>query len=64
MKSAPQWRKSTYSGQGHDCVEVADNVPGTQLIRDSKLGDSSPILNVSPQAYAAFIQAIKTDRLS
>ncbi|WP_420848887.1 DUF397 domain-containing protein [Prauserella marina] len=29
------WRKSTYSGGGNDCVEIAD-VRGGRLIRDSK----------------------------
>lgn len=60
MNAQPQWRKSSRSGQ-HDCIEVADNVPGTQLIRDSKLGDASPILNVSPQAYQKFIEAVKVN---
>lgn len=64
MNAQPQWRKSTRSGQYNNCVEVADNVPNVQLIRDSKLGDASPILNVSPTAYASFIQAVKADRLS
>lgn len=32
-----QWRKSTRSGNnGGACVEVADNLPGRVLVRDSK----------------------------
>lgn len=64
MDTDPQWRKSSRSGQQNACVEVADNVPGVQLIRDSKLGNASPILNLSPETFGSFIQAVKTDRLS
>lgn len=44
--STPVWRKSTRSGSsGGDCVETAK--PGvTVMIRDSKLGDASPVLRV------------------
>ncbi len=31
-----EWRKSSYSGQGNTCVEVAANVPGVVAVRDSK----------------------------
>jgi hypothetical protein len=35
--SSAQWRKSTYSGgEGGDCVEVADGLPGIVPVRDSK----------------------------
>ncbi len=35
--STAQWRKSMYSnGQGGDCVEVLDDVPGVVPVRDSK----------------------------
>lgn len=30
-----EWRKSSYSGQGNTCVEVAANVPGVVAVRDS-----------------------------
>ena len=62
MKAQPQWRKSTYSGQQGDCVEVASNVPTVSMIRDSKLGDGSPVLGVQPETFAAFIAAVKADR--
>ena len=51
-----QWRKSSRSG-GNNCVEVALNLE-TPRIRDSKLGDASPILDVKPSAYAAFLKAV------
>jgi hypothetical protein len=51
----PRWRKSTRSGNGGDtCVEVADNLPGRVLVRDSK-DPSGPVLTVDPVAWRAFI---------
>lgn len=33
-----RWRKSSYSnGEGGDCVEVADGVPGVIPVHDSKV---------------------------
>ncbi|MGX5209689.1 DUF397 domain-containing protein [Streptomyces violaceus] len=50
------WRKSSYSdGNGGDCVEVADGVPGTVPVRDSKLADS-PVVLVGASAWAEFIR--------
>ncbi|GAB2940328.1 hypothetical protein GCM10027280_30950 [Micromonospora polyrhachis] len=34
--SIATWRKSTRSGNEGACVEVADNLPGTIAVRDSK----------------------------
>lgn len=53
----PQWRKSSRSGGAQQCVEVATNVPAASLIRDSKLGEQSPILNVAPSAFTTFLTA-------
>jgi hypothetical protein len=38
-----------------DCIEVADGI----LIRDSKLGGASPVLTVSPDAWAALIRQVR-----
>lgn len=46
--------KSSYSSSGGECVEVASNIPGTVAVRDSK-DPESPILRLSPAAWAAFI---------
>lgn len=54
---ARPWRKSSYSTGGNDCVEVAQTGTG-YLVRDSKNPDG-PCLAVTPQAWAAFIRAIK-----
>jgi Domain of unknown function (DUF397) len=34
--SRAEWRKSSYSGQSGNCVEVARNLPGLVAVRDSK----------------------------
>ncbi|MBB3076982.1 DUF397 domain-containing protein [Streptomyces violarus] len=50
------WRKSSYSdGNGGNCVEVADGVPGTVPVRDSKLAES-PVVLVGAAAWAEFIR--------
>jgi hypothetical protein len=54
------WRKSSRSaGNGGNCVEVADNLPGMVVVRDSK-DKSGPVLAFTPTAWAEFIQATKT----
>ncbi|MEV0226042.1 DUF397 domain-containing protein [Streptomyces sp. NPDC050704] len=54
-----RWRKSTYSGGdgGEDCVEVADGVPGSVPVRDSKL-PHSPVLVVGAVAWTEFIGTV------
>lgn len=57
--SEPRWRKSTRStGQGN-CVEVADNVVGTVLVRDSK-DPAGPVLTFGPGAWSAFLATTRT----
>ncbi|MGX7670024.1 DUF397 domain-containing protein [Plantactinospora sp. DSM 117369] len=50
-----QWRTSTRSSSnGGDCVEVADNLPGRVLVRDSKHRDNGT-LTFTPTAWQAFV---------
>ncbi|RLK24365.1 uncharacterized protein DUF397 [Micromonospora sp. M71_S20] len=50
-----QWRKSTKSGgNGGDCVEVADNLPGVVGVRDSK-DPTGTALVFAPAAWRAFV---------
>jgi hypothetical protein len=52
-----QWRKSSRSTGGQDCVEVAQT-GASCLVRDSKDPDEAS-LAVSRQAWAAFTRRIK-----
>jgi hypothetical protein len=55
--SRAAWRKSTYSGNGGECVEVADNFAaehGIVLVRDSK-DPAGPILTFTRGEWTAFL---------
>ncbi|MEE6260012.1 DUF397 domain-containing protein [Plantactinospora sonchi] len=55
----PSWRKASRSGQnGGNCVEVADNLPGRVLVRDSK-DQSGPVLTFAPSAWQGFVTLAK-----
>jgi hypothetical protein len=57
--SNARWRKSLRSGtSGGDCVEVADNLPGTVAVRDSK-DPSGPVLAFDPAAWRSFLDHAK-----
>jgi hypothetical protein len=54
------WRTSTRSGtNGGSCVEVADNLPGRVLVRDSK-DRTGAALTFTPNSWRAFIRRAKT----
>ena len=54
-----QWRKSTRSStNGGNCVEVADNLPGRVLVRDTKDRDGGT-LSFAPGAWRAFVSLAK-----
>ncbi|MGB2567837.1 DUF397 domain-containing protein [Micromonospora citrea] len=51
----PRWRTSFRSTDtGGNCVEMADNLPGVVLVRDSK-DRSGPTLRFTPTAWRSFL---------
>jgi len=48
------WRKSSYSGNGGNCVEVADLPGGRAAVRDSKHPDG-PVLSFTRAEWEAFL---------
>ncbi|MGX4656509.1 DUF397 domain-containing protein [Micromonospora sp. SCSIO 07396] len=51
----PRWRTaSRSSNNGGDCVEVADNLPGRVLVRDSK-DRAGGTLTFTLDAWRAFV---------
>ncbi|MET9480468.1 DUF397 domain-containing protein [Streptomyces sp. NPDC006638] len=53
--STALWHKSSYSsGDGGECLEVADGFAGVVPVRDSK-NPGGPALTVSENAWATFV---------
>ncbi|MEW5352487.1 DUF397 domain-containing protein [Streptomyces sp. 16-176A] len=49
------FRKSSYSAQQGDCVEVAPTTDHGRAVRDSKQSDG-PLLTVSREGWRAFLR--------
>ncbi|WP_033332765.1 DUF397 domain-containing protein [Actinomadura welshii] len=61
MKSRySDWRKSSHSAPDGECVEVGRSPEGTVGVRDTKQGDSAPILEFSEREWASFLQAVRS----
>lgn len=52
------WRKSSFSAN-NGCVELADLSDGIVGVRDSKLGDASPVLTFNRGEIAAWLAGSK-----
>jgi hypothetical protein len=52
------WQKSRWSNGQSNCVEVARNLPGAVLVRDSKDPDG-PVLLFTPCEWGAFTHGVK-----
>nr|MDT0658094.1 DUF397 domain-containing protein [Micromonospora sp. DSM 115978] len=54
-----RWRTATRSSMnGGSCVEVADNMPGRVLVRDSK-DRTGPTLTFGPAPWRAFVSELQ-----
>jgi Domain of unknown function (DUF397) len=53
----PRWRKSSFSGNGGDCVEVADH-GNRVLVRDTK-NRQGAVLRFTPGAWRRFAERVK-----
>lgn len=61
MSDSARWFKSSYSGNGGQCVEVATNLVvsrGRVPVRDSKTVDG-PVLSLPTGAYSSFVAGVK-----
>lgn len=56
--TSTQWRKSSYSANAVNCVEVATTTDGGALVRDSKDPDG-PALAFTPGEWAAFVRGVQ-----
>ncbi|MFJ7907285.1 DUF397 domain-containing protein [Kitasatospora sp. NPDC096204] len=52
------WSKSSYSGNGGQCVEVASGFPGVMPVRDSK-DPQGPALVFPAGAWESFVAAVR-----
>ncbi|WP_446045755.1 DUF397 domain-containing protein [Streptomyces olivaceus] len=60
--SDARWRKSTYSnGDGGNCLEVTDGVPGVVPVRDSKV-TGGPVVVVGALAWTEFVRTVGAAR--
>jgi hypothetical protein len=56
--SRAEWRKSSYSSQSGNCVEMARNLPGLVAVRDSKEPDGARLM-VSREAWRVFTRKVR-----
>jgi Domain of unknown function (DUF397) len=52
------WRKSTFSNNTGECVEVANLYGGRHAVRDSK-DPAGPVLTFSTTAWSAFATGVR-----
>ena len=53
-----EWRKSSRSANQGDCVELRSEA-GDFLVRDSKLGDASPVFGIDSASFTAMLGNLK-----
>lgn len=52
------WRKSSRSGGGGECVEIAELADGGRAVRDSK-NPTGPVLRFTAAEWAAFAAGVR-----
>ena len=57
--TTPRWRKASFSSPNAACVELAQLDGDVVGVRDSKLGEESPVLGFSRDELRAFVQGAK-----
>jgi hypothetical protein len=55
------WRKSSFSGDQGNCVEVAGGLSGRTLVRDSK-SPTGPRITFSAGAWRSFLTTVQPGR--
>jgi hypothetical protein len=59
LAAADNWHKATFSGGANGgCVEVG-TIPGYFGVRDTKLGEDSPVLAFTPTEWQAFLAGVR-----
>jgi hypothetical protein len=56
--SRAEWRKSSYSGQSGNCVEVARNLRRLVAVRDSEKPDGAKLV-ISRETWQAFLKGLR-----
>lgn len=59
--AAPEWRKSSYSGGGNDCVEVAF-AGSNPAVRDSK-NPQGGVLRFDAAQWRELLDAVRAEKL-
>ncbi|MDQ1041495.1 hypothetical protein QFZ75_007997 [Streptomyces sp. V3I8] len=61
MTTYTNWHKSTYSGDGENCVEQGiDTTAEAVGVRDTKQHGAGPVLTFSGSNWGAFLGSIKS----
>jgi len=56
--SRAEWRKSSYSSQSGNCVEVALNLPGLVAVRDCRESGEAKLM-VAHKTWWVFVKSLR-----
>lgn len=62
-ESYVRWRKSSYSTNGGNCIEIAEGITHMVPVRDSK-DPHGPALTFTTEGWADFVSAVKGGQFS